>query len=217
MGINHKGRTQHNRKDRATHNINWDEIELAYVNGNMDLIFFSREYTKNPEDPTMNTLQQKYFERKWNQLREARIKQELIESQGKIQAFQDEIVQVQLTAREDLINANRVIETQLRLSDQLRVSIDDLTKKFYDALPHLDLQEMASNDPRGFMMSLKILTELHSAVTDVERKVLNVAGLSVQLNQPQEAPGSSQSDKIAAIKDMSTDELLKSYMSDLDG
>lgn len=208
----HKGRQQHNRKDRATHNINWEEIELAYVNGNQDLVFFSREHTKNPADPTMSTLLQKYFERKWNQQREARIKADIIESQGKLQAFQDEVIQVQLTAREDLVNANRIIETQLRLSDQLRLAVEDLSKRFYDALPHLDLQEMASNDPKGFLGGLKILTDLHSAVTEVERKVLNIAGLSIH---SQTIPGNDRPEKDEDLKALPTEELLRRYMDDL--
>jgi hypothetical protein len=196
--------------------FDWDEIELSYVEGKEDLFMYSREKTGNPKHPTLATLQAKYYERGWAKLREARITQQAVEAIGISDALQCEVVQVSLTARDQLMNANRMVERHLRVADATLGIVEFLDAKAIEALEFLDLKQMAMDDPARFIGALKIIQDMRVGAIEIQRKAMNLAGLKVEfvVNQGNDDQETLQR-KMEALQSMDQGELLKDYMDSL--
>lgn len=206
------------RKERAKGTIDWDQIERDYVNSDKDLYLFSRENTGNTYHPSLSTLQQKYYDRNWARLRAARVQHELVQAEGKNNALRDEeVMKVTLLAREDLLNATQAIERHLRLSRSLQDIAGSLVQSAQKAVGFIDLEEMAANDPKGFIAAVKIITDLTAASTELERKCLGAADIKIEFNVIPDSDRDTTAKKIEALKDMDQSELLKRYMDSLNG
>lgn len=195
--------------------FDWQEIETAFVESDEDLYTFSREKTKNPNHPTLSTLQAKYYERGWAKMRSARIKADLIESEGKTQAYQDEVTAICLTATEDLTNANRIIERHFRVADQTLAIVQILDMKAIAALELLNLEQLAVDDPKGFIGALKIIQDLKAGAIEIQRKTISLSGLSVNFSVEQPNETSDMQAKLEKLKHTDQSELLKAYFERL--
>lgn len=203
-------------KERAK-KIDWDLIRDSYINGDRDLYFFCRENTACECDPTWLTLKAKAYSEDWQKLRTIRIQKDLIQAQGINQALNSEVVQVELTAREELLNANAAFMRHVTAAQELQHLASALTEKFKQALHLIDVTEMAATDPKGCIAALKIITEFQSQAIELERKAFGLSGIKIELtlNQDNDDDRANVERKMKLLKEMPQEELLKSYMDAL--
>lgn len=191
--------------------IDWEGIKQAFIEGDRDLYSYSRETTGLDDHPTYSTLRSRSYNESWQRSRDARIRSEAVEAIGKDKALQSEVVQVEVLARDELLNANNAIFRQVKLSQDIQKLVEGILPKFQEALQYLDLNQLAVDNPRGFLSAMKTVTELYSTASEIERKVMGAADIKIELsvNQP---GGQTMQDKIAALKEMPQEELIRSYM-----
>jgi hypothetical protein len=197
--------------------VDWEALEDRYVEEDLDLFYYSSDYPPNDKTchPSMSTLRQRAYEGQWVHKRRARIKNdtkaEVIETIGKDRALQAEIVQIEITSRDELLNANRAILKHLRLANDLQQIGAELVEKAKQVVHRVDLADLAENDVKGFIGALKIITDFLTAAADMERRALKVSDLKVEF-----AITSNQDDtenKLSQLKSMDTAELMTAYMA----
>jgi hypothetical protein len=175
-------------------------------------MFFSREFTKNPNDPTLSTLREKYYKESWGHARSARIKAECVELIGKDDALKSEAVKISITAKEELLNANASIMRHIATAQSLQLLATDMLGKFHEAIPLVDIKEMASADPKGFIGAMKIVTDFLNIAIDIERKAVGMAGLKVEFVAIAESDREIMDRKLQALRELPTDELIRNYI-----